>query len=101
VKAVAARLTATALNAARLKEAGAVDSAFVSHVINDTPLNLGQGIWPATSRLRVSLSSFSASLCFSPISSARSSSAVVAAADPAGAERRASERSRRGGFRLR
>jgi phosphocarrier protein FPr len=22
-----------------------VDAAFVSHVINDTPLNLGQGIW--------------------------------------------------------
>lgn len=38
-------LTLQALNAARLKEAGAVDSAFVSHVINDTPLNLGQGIW--------------------------------------------------------
>nr|VXZ82346.1 Pseudo-HPr [Klebsiella pneumoniae] len=38
-------LTLQALNAARLKEAGAVDAAFVSHVINDTPLNLGQGVW--------------------------------------------------------
>ena len=38
-------LTLQALNAARLKEVGAVDAAFVSHVINDTPLNLGQGVW--------------------------------------------------------
>ena len=38
-------LTLQALNAARLKEAGAVDASFVSHVINDNPLNLGQGIW--------------------------------------------------------
>lgn len=37
-------LTLQALNAARLK-VGAVDAAFVSHVINDTPLNLGQGVW--------------------------------------------------------
>ncbi len=38
-------LTLQALNAARLKEVGAVDAAFVSHVINDTPLNFGQGVW--------------------------------------------------------
>lgn len=38
-------LTLQALNAARLKEAGAVDASFVSHVINDNPLNLGEGIW--------------------------------------------------------
>jgi len=38
-------LTLQALNAARLKEAGAVDASFVSHAINDKPLNLGQGIW--------------------------------------------------------
>ncbi|WP_270503740.1 fused PTS fructose transporter subunit IIA/HPr protein [Kluyvera ascorbata] len=38
-------VTLQALNAARLKEAGAVDANFVAHVINDQPLNLGQGIW--------------------------------------------------------
>nr|WP_159464489.1 fused PTS fructose transporter subunit IIA/HPr protein [Scandinavium goeteborgense] len=38
-------VTLQALNAARLKEAGAVDAGFVAHVINDQPLNLGQGIW--------------------------------------------------------
>ena len=38
-------VTLQALNAARLKETGAVDAAFVAHVINDKPLNLGQGIW--------------------------------------------------------
>lgn len=38
-------VTLQALNAARLKEAGAADAAFVAHVINDKPLNLGQGIW--------------------------------------------------------
>lgn len=38
-------VTLQALNAGRLKEAGAVDASFVAHVINDKPLNLGQGIW--------------------------------------------------------
>ncbi len=38
-------VTLQALNAARLKEAGAVDANFVAKVINDRPLNLGQGIW--------------------------------------------------------
>ncbi|HEY2451219.1 MAG TPA: fused PTS fructose transporter subunit IIA/HPr protein [Scandinavium sp.] len=38
-------MTLQALNAARLKEAAAVDAVFVAHVINDQPLNLGQGIW--------------------------------------------------------
>lgn len=38
-------VTLQALNAARLKEAGAVDAAFIAHAINDQPLNLGQGIW--------------------------------------------------------
>ena len=33
------------MNAARLKEAGAVDTAFVTHTITDKPLNLGQGVW--------------------------------------------------------
>ncbi|MBL7635319.1 MULTISPECIES: fused PTS fructose transporter subunit IIA/HPr protein [Atlantibacter] len=37
--------TLKALNAGRLKAVGAVDSRFVSNVINDTPLNLGHGIW--------------------------------------------------------
>lgn len=38
-------VTLQALNAARLKEAGAANATFVAHVINDKPLNLGQGIW--------------------------------------------------------
>jgi len=38
-------VTLQALNAARLKEAGAVEAAFVARAINDKPLNLGQGIW--------------------------------------------------------
>ncbi|MBF7956485.1 MULTISPECIES: fused PTS fructose transporter subunit IIA/HPr protein [Rahnella] len=38
-------ITLQALNAGRLKEIGAVDTAFVSDVISRQPLNLGQGIW--------------------------------------------------------
>ncbi|HAU2712931.1 TPA: fused PTS fructose transporter subunit IIA/HPr protein [Salmonella enterica subsp. houtenae] len=38
-------VTLQALNAARLKEAGAVDAAFVAKTINDSPMNLGQGVW--------------------------------------------------------
>lgn len=38
-------VTLQALHAARLKEAGAVDAAFVAKTINDSPMNLGQGIW--------------------------------------------------------
>ncbi|EJZ5139701.1 fused PTS fructose transporter subunit IIA/HPr protein [Salmonella enterica] len=38
-------VTLQALNAARLKEAGAGDAAFVAKTINDSPMNLGQGIW--------------------------------------------------------
>ena len=38
-------VTLQALNAARLKEAGAADANFVAKVINEQPLNLGQGIW--------------------------------------------------------
>ncbi|EDT7062926.1 fused PTS fructose transporter subunit IIA/HPr protein [Salmonella enterica subsp. enterica] len=38
-------VTLQALNAARLKEAGAVDAAFVAKTISDSPMNLGQGIW--------------------------------------------------------
>ena len=38
-------VTLQALNAARLKEVGAADTAFVTRTINDKPLNLGQGIW--------------------------------------------------------
>lgn len=38
-------VTLQALNAARLKEAGVVDAAFVAKTINDSPMNLGQGIW--------------------------------------------------------
>ncbi|MBY6257038.1 fused PTS fructose transporter subunit IIA/HPr protein [Phytobacter diazotrophicus] len=38
-------VTLQALNAARLKEAGAVDAVYVARAINEQPLNLGQGIW--------------------------------------------------------
>lgn len=38
-------VTLQALNAARLKEVGAVDAAFVAKTINDRPMNLGQGVW--------------------------------------------------------
>ncbi|VYU73432.1 HPr family phosphocarrier protein [Metakosakonia massiliensis] len=38
-------VTLQALNAARLKEAGAVDAVFVARAINEQPLNLGQGVW--------------------------------------------------------
>lgn len=38
-------VTLQALNAGRLKEAGAVDASFITRVINEKPLNLGQGIW--------------------------------------------------------
>lgn len=38
-------LTLQALNAGRLKEAGAVDDSFVASVVSGKPLNLGQGIW--------------------------------------------------------
>ncbi|WP_116523183.1 fused PTS fructose transporter subunit IIA/HPr protein [Salmonella enterica] len=38
-------VTLQALNAARLKEAGAGDAAVVAKTINDSPMNLGQGIW--------------------------------------------------------
>lgn len=38
-------VTLQALNAARLKEAGAGDAAFVAKTIKDSPMNLGQGIW--------------------------------------------------------
>ncbi|WP_052285142.1 fused PTS fructose transporter subunit IIA/HPr protein [Kluyvera genomosp. 1] len=38
-------VTLQALNAARLKEADAVDANFVARTINEQPLNLGQGIW--------------------------------------------------------
>lgn len=42
-------VTLQALNAGRLKAAGAVDAGFVSQAIVDAPLNLGQGIWLADS----------------------------------------------------
>lgn len=38
-------VTLQALNAGRLKEAGAVDAAFVAAAVSERPLNLGQGIW--------------------------------------------------------
>lgn len=38
-------MTLQALNAGRIKQAGAANSAFVSHVVSNKPLYLGQGIW--------------------------------------------------------
>lgn len=38
-------ITLQAMNAGRLQQIGAVDTAFVSDVISRKPLNLGQGIW--------------------------------------------------------
>ncbi|MCG8708944.1 fused PTS fructose transporter subunit IIA/HPr protein [Brenneria sp. 4F2] len=38
-------LTLQALNAGRLQQIGAVDASFVSHVVSNKPLSLGQGIW--------------------------------------------------------
>lgn len=38
-------VTLQALNAGRLKEAGAVDAAFVAAAVSQQPMNLGQGIW--------------------------------------------------------
>lgn len=38
-------ITLQALNAGRLQQVGAVDTAFVSDVITRKPLNLGHGIW--------------------------------------------------------
>ena len=38
-------VTLQALNAARLKETGAVDATFVAKAINEQPMNLGQGVW--------------------------------------------------------
>ena len=38
-------VTLQALNAGRLKEAGAVDAGFVARAVTEQPLNLGQGVW--------------------------------------------------------
>ncbi|KAB7897555.1 HPr family phosphocarrier protein [Rouxiella sp. S1S-2] len=38
-------ITLQALNAGRLQQIGAVDTAFVSDVVSRKPMNLGQGIW--------------------------------------------------------
>lgn len=38
-------MTLQALNAGRIKQAGAADASFVSNVVSNRPLYLGQGIW--------------------------------------------------------
>ena len=38
-------VTLQALNAGRLKEAGAADATFVARTVSEQPMNLGQGIW--------------------------------------------------------
>ncbi|VFP88176.1 fused PTS fructose transporter subunit IIA/HPr protein [Candidatus Erwinia haradaeae] len=38
-------MTLQALNVGLLQEAGAIDTSFISYIIKNKPLNLGQGIW--------------------------------------------------------
>lgn len=38
-------MTLQALNAGRLQQIGAVDASFVSHVVGNKPVHLGQGVW--------------------------------------------------------
>ncbi|MGZ0800105.1 fused PTS fructose transporter subunit IIA/HPr protein [Kluyvera ascorbata] len=77
-------VTLQALNAARLKEAGAVDANFVARVINDQPLNLGQGIWlndSAEGNLRSAIAVSRAATPFTVGDAAASVLVTVAMAD--------------------
>ncbi|UPQ73200.1 fused PTS fructose transporter subunit IIA/HPr protein [Kluyvera ascorbata] len=77
-------VTLQALNAARLKEAGAVDANFVARVINDQPLNLGQGIWlndSAEGNLRSAIAVSRAATPFTVDDAAASVLITVAMAD--------------------
>jgi phosphocarrier protein FPr len=70
-------VTLQALNAARLKEAGAVDSAFVAHAINEQPLNLGQGIWLSDGVNGNLRSAVAVSRAASPVSVGESQAAML------------------------
>ena len=70
-------VTLQALNAARLKEADAVDANFVARVINEQPLNLGQGIWLSDSAEGNLRSAIAVSRAASPFSVGEASAAVL------------------------
>lgn len=70
-------VTLQALNAARLKEAGAVDAHFVAHVINEQPLNLGQGIWLSDSAEGNLRSAIAVSRAATPFTVGEASAAVL------------------------
>ncbi|MDU2938723.1 MAG: fused PTS fructose transporter subunit IIA/HPr protein [Enterobacteriaceae bacterium] len=77
-------VTLQALNAGRLKEAGAVDAAFVTHAITEQPLNLGQGIWlndSAEGNLRSAIAVSRASSAFEVNGQAASLLVTVAMTD--------------------
>ncbi|MFJ2974882.1 fused PTS fructose transporter subunit IIA/HPr protein [Kluyvera sp. NPDC087067] len=70
-------VTLQALNAARLKEAAAVDAHFVAHVINEQPLNLGQGIWLSDSAEGNLRSAIAVSRAATPFTVGDASAAVL------------------------
>ena len=77
-------VTLQALNAGRLKEAGAVDAAFVACAISEQPLNLGQGIWlndSAEGNLRSAIAVSRASSAFEVNGQAASLLVTVAMTD--------------------
>ncbi|WP_414164311.1 fused PTS fructose transporter subunit IIA/HPr protein [Superficieibacter sp. BNK-5] len=77
-------MTLQALNAGRLKEAGAVDAAFVARAISEQPLNLGQGIWlndSAEGNLRSAIAVSRASSAFEVNGQAASLLVTVAMTD--------------------
>lgn len=70
-------VTLQALNAARLKEAAAVDANFVARVINEQPLNLGQGIWLSDSAEGNLRSAIAVSRAATPFSVGEAQAAVL------------------------
>ncbi|WP_393969405.1 fused PTS fructose transporter subunit IIA/HPr protein [Kluyvera intermedia] len=70
-------VTLQALNAARLKEAGAVDANFVARVINEQPLNLGQGIWLSDSAEGNQCSAIAVSRAATPFTVGEATAAVL------------------------
>lgn len=70
-------VTLQALNAARLKEADAVDANFVARVINEQPLNLGQGIWLSDSAEGNLRSAIAVSRAATPFSVGEAQAAVL------------------------
>lgn len=70
-------VTLQALNAARLKEADAVDANFVARVINEQPLNLGQGIWLSDSAKGNLRSAIAVSRAATPFNVGEASAAVL------------------------